>query len=194
MNKLLCAVSILALAIPAVAVAQQQNDKQKAEHANRPQNGGQHAAHPGNGHGQPGQAQPNRSSGPQARPAAEMQMQHNHPNHSNLQGRSPSGERAAIQPAPSRPTSNRPGARPANIRRVQAAPFRYPHGYQYRRWNAGLILPSIFLSNYYFYNNWSMVGAYPPPPGFVWVRYGPDLLLVSRHSGRIRDVIYNVFY
>jgi Ni/Co efflux regulator RcnB len=80
------------------------------------------------------------------------------------------------------------------VRRVRAPSFRYPGGYSYRRWNIGLILPSIFLSNSYFYNSWATVGAYPPPPGFVWVRYGPDLLLVSRRSGRIRDVIYGVFY
>jgi Ni/Co efflux regulator RcnB len=82
----------------------------------------------------------------------------------------------------------------SNVRRVHASAFRYPNGYSYRRWSAGSILPSLFLSSYYFYNDWSAVGAYPPPPGYIWVRYGPDLLLVSRRSGRIRDVIYGVFY
>ena len=97
---------------------------------------------------------------------------------------------AAMQAAPNR----RYGARQSNVQPVRAPAFRYPRGYNYRRWSVGLILPSIFLTNYYFYNDWAAVGAYPPPPGFTWVRYGPDLLLVSRRSGRIRDVIYGAFY
>jgi len=39
-----------------------------------------------------------------------------------------------------------------------------------------------------------MLGLGPPPHGFVWVRYGPDLLLVNRRTGRIVDVIYGAFY
>jgi Ni/Co efflux regulator RcnB len=37
------------------------------------------------------------------------------------------------------------------------------------------------------------MGLYAPPPGFVWVRFGPDLLLVNRHTGQIADVIYGAF-
>ena len=200
MNRLLCAASILALTVPAIAAAQQQDDKHHGgQQASKPQNGGgQHAGRPGGGNAQPGQAQPNR----QARPQAQVQAPST-PSHANRPGR-PSGERPSIQPVPNQPGANRPGnnrpgntrpgTRPTNFRPVRAAPFRYPQGYHYRRWNIGLILPSLFLTNYYFYNEWAAVGAYPPPPGFIWVRYGPDLLLVGRHSGRIRDVIYGAFY
>jgi Ni/Co efflux regulator RcnB len=104
--------------------------------------------------------------------------------------RSVSGQRSNVRVE----ASQRSGSRASNVRRVRASAFRYPSGYSYRRWSSGSILPSIFLSSSYFYNGWSTVGAYPPPPGFVWVRYGPDLLLVGRRSGRIRDVIYGVFY
>ncbi len=38
------------------------------------------------------------------------------------------------------------------------------------------------------------MGLEAPPPGCVWVRYGPDLLLVQRYSGQIVDVIYGAFY
>ncbi|HEX3422952.1 MAG TPA: RcnB family protein [Sphingomicrobium sp.] len=72
--------------------------------------------------------------------------------------------------------------------------FHYPRGYSYRRWGIGAILPHIFLSNYYYWNDWSALGLLPPPPGYVWVRYGPDLLLVNRYTGRISDVIYGAFY
>jgi Ni/Co efflux regulator RcnB len=72
--------------------------------------------------------------------------------------------------------------------------FRYPRGYSYRRWGIGAFLPHIFLSNYYYWNDWSALGLLPPPPGYVWVRYGPDLLLVNRYTGRVADVIYGAFY
>lgn len=65
---------------------------------------------------------------------------------------------------------------------------------RYRRWGIGLILPSLFLSSTYYYNNYAALGVGPPPPGYRWVRYGPDLLLVQRGSGRIADVIYGAFY
>lgn len=33
-----------------------------------------------------------------------------------------------------------------------------------------------------------------PPPDAVWVRYGPDALLVDRMTGEIIRVQYGVFY
>ena len=204
MNRLLCAASLFALAVPSAALAQDHGNKNHGggdgQPAARPQSGGgQHAARPQHG-GAPAQA----PAGRPGRPVAEHM-------------RTGPSQAPAMQAAPQRPgrpvanervnvrTTGRPGpggqvqmtsraGRTVEIRRYRAPAYRYPSGYSYRRWNIGLVLPSIFLTNYYFYNSWSMVGAYPPPPGFVWVRYGPDLLLVSRRSGRIRDVIYGVFY
>ena len=190
MNRLLCAASILALIVPSMAAAQERGDKNHGgQHVAKPQNGGgQHAAKPGGGR-PPGQNRPGRPGGEHQQahpPVTTMPIQPNRP------GRPGAGERPTIQPVPNRPA--RPGVRPPNFRPIHAPGFRYPRGYSYRRWSIGLVLPSIFLTNYYFYNNWAALGAYPPPPGFVWVRYGPDLLLVSRRSGRIRDVIYGAFY
>ena len=189
MNRLLCTACIFALVVPGIAAAQPQNDKQHGR-AQQQNGGSQRGARPagGGGHGQPVQNHINRPSGerPQLQPAPMTNSRPNRP------ARLPSAERPVVQPVPNRP--NRPGVRPPNFQPVRAPAFQYPRGYHYRRWGVGLILPSIFLSNYYFYNNWAALGAYPPPPGFVWVRYGPDLLLVSRRSGRIRDVIYGAFY
>jgi hypothetical protein len=78
--------------------------------------------------------------------------------------------------------------------RVHIAPFIYPHGWGYRRWAIGLVLPPIFLAQDYYYADWSGLGLEPPPPGFQWVRYGPDLLLVNVATGQITDVIYGAFY
>jgi Ni/Co efflux regulator RcnB len=55
------------------------------------------------------------------------------------------------------------------------------------------MLPSIFLGSAYIYGGWAGLGLAPPPPGFVWVRYGPDMVLVNQMTGEIADVAYGVF-
>ena len=81
-----------------------------------------------------------------------------------------------------------------NFNRVHLAPFVYPRGFAYRRWAPGLILPAVFLAPAYYYTNWAALGVSPPPPGFQWVRYGPDLVLVDVNTGQISDVVYGAFY
>ena len=80
------------------------------------------------------------------------------------------------------------------IERVRIAPFIYPRGWGYRRWVVGAILPPIFLAPDYFYADWAAAGLTPPPPGYQWVRYGPDLLLVDVSTGQVVDTVYGVFY
>ena len=82
--------------------------------------------------------------------------------------------------------------RPFN--RTHASPFIYPGGWGYRRWGAGMILPGLFLAPAYYYADWAALGLPPPQPGFQWVRYGPDLLLVNVESGQVVDVVYGAFY
>jgi Ni/Co efflux regulator RcnB len=72
--------------------------------------------------------------------------------------------------------------------------YRYPPGFAYRRWLSGAILPPVFLSGTYFYDNYAALGLGPPPPGYRWVRYGPDLLLVNVATGRVADVVDGAFY
>jgi hypothetical protein len=76
---------------------------------------------------------------------------------------------------------------------VHAAPFAYPSGWEYRRWAVGAALPPVFLTQDYFYPEWAALGLDPPPPGFQWLRYGPDLLLVDVNSGEVAEVVYGVF-
>lgn len=78
--------------------------------------------------------------------------------------------------------------------RVHLAPFVYPRGWGYRRWAIGLVLPPLFLVPDYYYTDWAALGLPPPDPGFEWVRYGPDLLLVNVATGQIVDVIYGAFF
>jgi Ni/Co efflux regulator RcnB len=78
--------------------------------------------------------------------------------------------------------------------RVHLAPCMYPSGWAYRRWAVGVALPALFLAPAYFYADWAGLGLDPPPPGFQWVRYGPDLLLVDVNTGQVADAVYGVFY
>ena len=91
---------------------------------------------------------------------------------------------------PPRPTHPRPpyhGHRPGH-----RPPFHYPHGYHYRRWHRGLILPTVFLTTHYYFHSYGAYGLPHPPFGFRWVHYGPDVLLVDTRTGRIRDVRYGM--
>ncbi|HXW41961.1 MAG TPA: RcnB family protein [Xanthobacteraceae bacterium] len=92
-----------------------------------------------------------------------------------------------------------PGAAQFNYRghmisRVHIAPFIYPPGWAYRQWAVGAMLPPLFLERSYWYADWAALGLPPPQPGYEWVRYGPDLLLVEIATGRVVDVAYGVFY
>jgi hypothetical protein len=82
--------------------------------------------------------------------------------------------------------------RPFN--RVHLAPFVYPRGWAYRRWAIGAVLPPLFLAPAYYYSGWAALGLPPPQPGFQWVRYGPDLLLVNVTTGQVVDTVYGAFY
>ena len=92
-----------------------------------------------------------------------------------------------------RPTSSNWYWHGSWVRRVHASPYRYPPGWAYRRWTAGAVLPGLFLTSLYFYSDWVALGLPAPPPGYQWVRYGPDLLLVQLGTGQVVDVAYGVF-
>jgi hypothetical protein len=96
-------------------------------------------------------------------------------------------------PKPGKP--HRPGAgRPPNFRPIHRPGWIYPPGWHYRRWTIGLLLPTLFVGHHYYYDDWWQMGLEPPPPGYRWVRYGPDLLLVNVRTRRVADVIYGAFY
>ncbi|WP_293883282.1 RcnB family protein, partial [Sphingomonas sp.] len=187
MKKLLLAVGVFALVAPDIALAQQQQQSERSrEGATRPMRpgaGGPQVQPPRPGAGG-AQIQPPRPVGPQPprppRPGnGGPQIQPPRPGN-GVRPRPPRPPRPIVLPG--RP--HRPGAgRPHGFRPIHGPSFRYPHGYRYRRWTVGLLLPSLFLSTTYYYNNYAALGVGPPPPGYRWVRYGPDLLLVQRGSG-----------
>ncbi len=134
--------------------------------------------HPGGGGSQPGR--PGGGGSPSRPPAT----------------RPPSSQRPPSRPRPTPPMGpHRPGAgRPPGFRPVQGGRWRYPPGQRYRRWAIGGILPGLFLSSGYIYDDYWRLGLGGPPYGYHWVRYGPDLLLVEWRTGRVVDVIYGAFY
>jgi Ni/Co efflux regulator RcnB len=77
---------------------------------------------------------------------------------------------------------------------IHGPAFRYPAGFSYRLWVTGEILPPVFLTSAYFYDDYATLGLAPPPAGYRWVRYGPDVVLVNVTSGRIADTVDGVFY
>ena len=72
-------------------------------------------------------------------------------------------------------------------------PYYWPQGYGYMRYSIGDSLPQQFWLQQYFINDFADYGLQPPPPGYQWVRYGPDLMLVNLGSGAVAQVAYGAF-
>jgi Ni/Co efflux regulator RcnB len=73
-------------------------------------------------------------------------------------------------------------------------PWVYPTGYAYRLWAVGATLPPLFWSTpTYYYTGWDAMGLPPPDPGFQYIEYGPDLLLVNVATGQIVQVFPGAF-
>ena len=107
--------------------------------------------------------------------------------------RPPSGGHHRPPPRPVHRPINRP-IYGWNGHRYRAGPFRYPAGFAYRRWSIGQALPALLFSSAYYFTNYAVLGLDPPPYGYQWVRYGPDVLLVNIRTGEVLDVINNAFY
>ena len=79
-------------------------------------------------------------------------------------------------------------------RTFRIAPYRYPSGWGYRHWAFGAFLPFVFLApDYTLYDYWTF-GLPAPPPGYHWIRVGPDALLVRYGDGYVLDAAYGLFY
>jgi hypothetical protein len=73
-------------------------------------------------------------------------------------------------------------------------PWAYPPGYAYRAWAVGAILPPLFWrSPTYYYTGWAGMGLPPPDPGYQYVQYGPDLLLVNVATGQVVQTFPGAF-
>jgi len=77
--------------------------------------------------------------------------------------------------------------------RIHGPVYRWPHGWHYQVWRVGMILPPVLFVPDYYYDGYGGLGLQAPPPGYRWVRYGDDLLLVNLRTGAVEDVVYDVF-
>ncbi|GGL44885.1 RcnB family protein [Caulobacter rhizosphaerae] len=191
MNRRFLLASALGLLIPGIGLAQSNEPHGRpggGQGGGRPPGsgggagGGQGGGRPPSGSGPPPRPNP---GGPPPRPTPKPPP------------RPPGGHRPP-PPRPGRPPPlgpHRPGSgRPPGFRPIRGPRWRYPRGYRYRRWTIGLMLPSLFLTPGYYYEDYWRMGLEGPPWGYRWVRYGPDLLLVDTRTGRIDDAIYGAFY
>jgi Ni/Co efflux regulator RcnB len=78
--------------------------------------------------------------------------------------------------------------------RFQAGAYRPPQGFVSRHWGYGDRLPRSYFARNYWLTNFLVYGLLSPPPGLVWVRVGPDALLIDEYSGEVVRVQYGVFY
>lgn len=72
--------------------------------------------------------------------------------------------------------------------------YRPPPGFYARSWVFGDILPRAWWTPDYRLDSWWDYGLPIPPIGYEWVRVGDDALLVDMYSGRVVQVVYDVFW
>ena len=77
--------------------------------------------------------------------------------------------------------------------RFVADRYRWPRGYRYRRWEVGRRLPRAYWIDDYYVDDYALYDLGPPPPGYRWIRYGPDILLIDENTGLIAQSAYGVF-
>lgn len=99
-----------------------------------------------------------------------------------------------------RPPPNAQRWAPRRYPPIYSSPSRYrgpywrpPEGFYVRAWRYGEVLPRGWYSPDYRLFDWWSFGLPEPPPGYDWVRVGPDALLVD-YSGRIFQVVRAVFW
>lgn len=72
--------------------------------------------------------------------------------------------------------------------------YNAPQGYAYHRYSYGDRLPQGYFAQSFWITNFLNFGLIAPPDGYVWVRYGPDAVLIDEDTGEIVQVVYDQFY
>jgi Ni/Co efflux regulator RcnB len=74
-----------------------------------------------------------------------------------------------------------------------AGDYRAPPGYVYRRYNVGERLEPAFFVRDYWLTDYATYQLMAPPDGYVWVRFGPDAILIDETTGETVQVQYGIF-
>ena len=161
---------ILALAVPAAAMAQDRDHQGDAPRA--------HGAQAGHTQGAAGHAA-------HASPNIEAQ-------------RAPQGYTPLNRPdkADQRPQTYDKGGYNHNFKATQTyhvGPYHGGASYRYTRWQYGQMLPSRYRGQQYWLAEYWLFGLDVPPMGYEWIRYGPDAILVDTATGEVVQVVYGDF-
>lgn len=96
---------------------------------------------------------------------------------------------------------HRAHARFAKARRVVHARHRFhagryhrPHGWFAHHWRLGARLPRAWFGRSYWLTDWAIYGLWAPVDGLVWVRVGPDAMLIDPITGEIVAIEYGLFW
>lgn len=89
----------------------------------------------------------------------------------------------------------------ARVRRAVQAHHRFhvgvyhrPHGWYRHHWRIGERLPRGWFARNYWISDWGLYGLWAPVDGLVWVRVGPDAMLIDPETGEVVAVNYGVFW
>lgn len=78
--------------------------------------------------------------------------------------------------------------------RFHAGAYHRPRGWFARRWRLGQRLPRAWFARNYWLTDWAIYGLWAPIDGLVWVRVGPDAMLIDPVTGEIVSVEYGLFF
>jgi Ni/Co efflux regulator RcnB len=79
-------------------------------------------------------------------------------------------------------------------RRFHAGTYRHPNGWYAHHWVIGNRLPRAWFARDYWLTDWAIYGLWAPIDGLIWVRVGPDAMLVDPVTGAIVAVDYGLFW
>jgi len=91
----------------------------------------------------------------------------------------------------------RPGAYPhvyPSQHRFHVREYRRPPHFFFRTWGFGDILPPAWYGPEYVLVDWWDYDLPAPPYGYEWVRVGDDALLIDGYSGRVEQVVRELFW
>jgi Ni/Co efflux regulator RcnB len=80
------------------------------------------------------------------------------------------------------------------MRRFHAGVYRRPRGWYAHHWVIGERLPRAWFARNYWLSDWAIYGLWAPVDGLIWVRVGPDAMLVDPATGAVVGVEYGLFF
>jgi len=185
------ALSIFLLLLPALSEAQTNPTKPGKPSTGQPGNN-----RPGRPHNRPSRPSPGKPNQParpphSGRPHKPRPPHHGTPSRPNRPGRPGHRPPHYVRPLP--PRGHQYWHRGRYYDRIRGPAFVYPRGWHYRQFAIGALFPTLFLNPAYYYADHGALGLEAPAPGYAWVRFGPDLVLVNLRTREVEDVVYGVF-